>query len=286
MIDHKVYITECPRDAMQGWPHMIPTEVKINYLSKLLEVGYSVLDFGSFVNPKVMPQMADTDAVLEAIQAKKGQTKLLSIVANIKGSEQAIKYESIDILGFPFSISENFQLRNTNKTIAESYEQVKHIQDLASNAQKELLIYISMGFGNPYDDAYSPEIVSEWIDKLAGIGIKNFALSDTIGVSHPALITQLFSQLIPSFEGLEIGAHFHSTPHTALEKIKSAYESGCRHFDTSINGIGGCPMAKDELTGNLSTESLLDFMNMMSLPNGLNMKAFNEAQTLSKSVFI
>lgn len=285
MLDQKINITECPRDAMQGWPHQIDTEIKIDYLSKLLEVGFDVLDFGSFVNPKVMPQMADTVEVLKSIESKKGSTKLLSIIANLKGAQQAVEHEHIDILGFPFSISETFQLRNTNKTIEASFDQVKEIQQIASTAGKKVLIYISMGFGNPYGDPYSPKYVEEWINKLAEVGIQDFALSDTIGVSHPELISEIFNALNHQMEELNIGAHFHSTPSTALEKINVAYSAGCRLFDTSINGIGGCPMAADELTGNLSTESLLDFMSMNEIPHGLNLNAFLEAQSMAGKVF-
>lgn len=281
-----ILITECPRDAMQGWKNIISTEKKIDYLTQLLKVGYETLDFGSFVNPKVMPQMADTVDVLKSIEPYKKSTKLLAIIANIKGAEQAIEHNSIDILGFPFSISETFQQRNTNKGIQESFEQVKIIQEMSVKHGKELLIYISMGFGNPYNDPYSPEIVSEWVKKLSELGIRQFALSDTIGVSHPELITNLFSALIPTHPDKIIGAHFHSTPHTAIEKIKAAYEAGCRHFDSSINGIGGCPMAKDELVGNLATESLVQFMDRENIPYKWDMIAFLEAQKIAQEIFI
>jgi len=286
MNTNTLHITECPRDAMQGWKNIIATDDKIKYLKLLLSVGFDVLDFGSFVNPKVMPQMADTAEVLAAIEDYKSSTKLLAIIANIKGAQQAAEHKSIDILGFPFSISETFQQRNTNKSIAESFEQLKDIQSIAQSSNKTLLVYLSMGFGNPYGDPYSPEYIEEWIEKLADIGVKDFALSDTIGVSQPPLITQIFTALQPKMSQYNIGAHFHSTPMTALEKIQAAYDAGCRHFDTSINGIGGCPMAKDELTGNLATEALLDFMNMSGITHQLNIQAFGEAQNVARDIFI
>ncbi|MFT4061757.1 MAG: hydroxymethylglutaryl-CoA lyase [Edaphocola sp.] len=257
----KITLVECPRDAMQGWPHFIPTATKITYLNQLLRVGFDVLDFGSFVNPKAIPQMADTKEVLAGLDMGHSRTKLLAIVANTRGAEEAVPYEAIHYLGFPFSISETFQQLNTNKSIAESLVQVAAIQELCERHNKELVLYISMGFGNPYGDEYSAEVALDWFDKLQALGIKTIALADTVGVAKPETIAYIYRQLVPAFPEVNIGAHFHSTADTWLGKIEAAYQNGCRRFDSSIRGIGGCPMAKNELVGNIATENLLAWAN-------------------------
>ncbi|TAE73427.1 MAG: hydroxymethylglutaryl-CoA lyase [Bacteroidetes bacterium] len=252
-------IIECPRDAMQGIHDFIPTATKIDYLNQLLQVGFDTLDFGSFVSPKAIPQMQDTAQVLEKLDLSVTQTKLLAIVANQKGAEQAISFSEITYLGYPLSISQTFQLRNTNKTIEESLILTQELQNLCEKNNKKLVVYLSMGFGNPYNDVYNPEIVEQFTEKLNEMNIKIVALSDTIGVSSPENIVPLFQTLIPKFPMIEFGAHLHSTPSTLIEKINAAYQAGCRRFDGAILGFGGCPMAKDELTGNTATEIMCNF---------------------------
>jgi hydroxymethylglutaryl-CoA lyase len=253
-------LVECPRDAMQGIKEFIPTEAKIRYINQLLKVGFHTLDFGSFVSPKAIPQMRDTAEVLAALDLSNNPTRLLAIIANERGAEQAAHYQEITYLGYPFSISETFQIRNTNATITESVERVKYIQDICLTKNKELVLYISMGFGNPYGDVWNAEIVLHWVEKLKALGIKIFSLSDTIGVSNPATIHYLFTNLIPAHPDLLFGAHLHTTPHTWREKIEAAWSAGCRRFDSAMRGYGGCPMAKDDLTGNMPTENLVSFV--------------------------
>ena len=271
---------------MQGWKHFIPTETKISYLNTLLQVGFDVLDCGSFVSAKAIPQLADTKDVIPQLDLSNTRTKLLTIIANTRGAEEAIQYSGISYLGFPFSISETFQLRNTNKTIAQSLVQVAEIQNLCTASGKELVIYISMGFGNPYGDAYNAEIAMGWVDKIAALGVKIIAMSDTVGIARPENISYLFSNLIPEFKEVSIGAHFHSHPNTRNEKIKAAYESGCRRFDTAMNGIGGCPMAEDELVGNIATESFTSWCAANNIPLGLNNDAFTTALGMASNIFI
>ncbi|MBC9915046.1 hydroxymethylglutaryl-CoA lyase [Chitinophaga varians] len=278
-------LVECPRDAMQGWHRMISTEEKVNYLQALLKVGFDTLDFGSFVSPKAIPQMADTREVLSRLDLSASKSKLLAIVANVRGAEDAMVHEEINYLGFPFSVSETFQLRNTNKTIAESLEQVQTMQELCIKNGKELVVYISMGFGNPYEDPYSPEIVLRWVDEMAKMDITTISLADTVGVANPEVITSLFRQLIPAYPRVEFGAHFHSAPHNWQEKVQAAWEQGCRRFDSAIKGIGGCPMAKDELVGNLSTENMIWFCQQHQVPLTLDMTALQAAQQLADVVF-
>ncbi|WP_343744182.1 hydroxymethylglutaryl-CoA lyase [Chitinophaga sp.] len=278
-------LIECPRDAMQGWHRMISTEEKVNYLQALLKVGFDTLDFGSFVSPKAIPQMADTREVLSRLDLSAGRSKLLAIVANVRGAEEAVVHEEINYLGFPFSVSETFQLRNTNKTIAESLEQVQTMQELCIKNGKELVVYISMGFGNPYEDPYSPEIVLRWIDELVKMEITTISLADTVGVANPDVITSLFRHLIPAYPRVEFGAHFHSAPHNWEEKVQAAWEQGCRRFDSAIKGIGGCPMAKDELVGNLDTENLIWFCQQRQVPLTLDMTALQAARQLADVVF-
>lgn len=277
-------LIECPRDAMQGWSHPIPTETKIRYINSLLKVGFHTIDFGSFVSPKAIPQMADTKEVLAGLDLSSTTSKLLAIVANVRGAEEAAGFEQISYLGFPFSISEEFQKRNTNSTIEESLYRVEEIQKICLSRNKELVIYISMGFGNPYGEKWSPEIVIHWSKKIAGLGVKTIALSDTVGVSNPDNISLLFSALIPEVKEAMFGAHLHSHPDTWKEKIEAAYRSGCVRFDSAMKGIGGCPMAKDELVGNLATENLVSFFG--GTENcGLSQKAFDESMLIASGIF-
>ncbi len=251
-------LIECPRDAIQGIKHFIPTEKKIKYINLLLESNlFDTIDFGSFVSPKAIPQMADTAEVVRNLDLSKTKSKLLAIIANERGAMEACQFEQISYLGYPFSISETFQLRNTNASIAESLERVKAIQEITKKADKQLIIYISMGFGNPYGDVWNAEIAIKWVDELQKLGIKIFSLSDTVGVANPESITYLFENLIPKYPNLEFGAHLHTTPDTWREKIDAAYNAGCRRFDGAFLGYGGCPMAADELVGNMPMENLL-----------------------------
>lgn len=274
---------ECPRDAMQGWPRQIPTDEKISYLNALLDVGFDTLDFGSFVSPKVMPQMADTAEVLKGL--KPSATKLLAIIANVRGAEEAVTHDAISYLGFPFSISETFQLRNTNKTITEAMEQVQTIQELCIKNNKQLVIYISMGFGNPYGDSYSSDTVLHWASNFAELNIPIISLADTVGVAEPKGIEKLFSHLVPKFPEIEFGAHFHSTPQLWEEKIAAAYDNGCLRFDSALRGIGGCPMAQDDLVGNIATENLVHFCQARNIPVPFNLERFAAAGALADKVF-
>lgn len=279
-------LIECPRDAMQGWKHQIPTEVKVNYLNQLLKVGFDILDFGSFVSPKAIPQLADTKLVIPQLDLESTKSKLLAIVANTRGAEEAVLYDEITYLGFPFSISETFQMRNTNKTIEESLVQVAEIQNLCAKSNKKAMLYISMGFGNPYGDAYDPEIVFNWFTKLVELGVDNIALADTVGLSSPKNIPQLFKHLIPEFPKVQIGAHFHSSTNNWEEKIQSAWESGCKNFDSAMNGIGGCPMANDDLVGNIATENMLAFADKNDISLYIDREAFQKAAAMAGSVFV
>ncbi len=279
-----IKLVECPRDAMQGWNTHIPTEQKVAYLSQLLKVGFDTLDFGSFVSPKAIPQLADTAEVLAQLpEAEK--TKLLAIVANIRGVENACQYERIEYVGFPFSISPTFQLRNTNSTMEQSLDTVKQLQELCVKNNKKAVVYISMGFGNPYGDAYSPELAAEWVDKMSSLDIPVVALSDTIGCSTPENIDYLFRTLIPAFPKMEIGAHLHTTPHTWEEKVAAAYMAGCRRFDGALKGIGGCPMAADVLTGNMPTENMIQYFEAQQLPLQLNKEALMESMRMAQDIF-
>lgn len=278
-------IVECPRDAMQGIHDFIPTAQKAKYLNSLLKVGFDTLDFGSFVSPKAIPQMRDTAAVLNGLELDSTSTKLLSIVANERGAADACAFDEISFLGFPFSISETFQKRNTNSTIRESLARLERIQEMAVKHNKKVVAYLSMGFGNPYEEEWSTYIVAHWTEALAALDIKILALSDTIGVSNPENITYLFSNLIPEFPDVEFGAHLHTTPDTWEEKITAAYNSGCRRFDGALKGFGGCPMAKDELVGNMPTENLLHFMNQSNIDHGLDQEAFAKSMELAGETF-
>lgn len=278
-----IKLIDCPRDAMQGWKPFIPTEKKIEFLNTLLQVGFDTLDFGSFVSAKAIPQLADTKDVLSKLNLTK--TKLLSIVANTRGAEEAIAYDEIKYIGFPFSISETFQIRNTNSTIEQSLQTVEQIQNLCISKNKKLVIYISMGFGNPYGDAYSPEIAANWVAKMNLMGIKIVALSDTIGVSNKENISYLFKHLIPLYPDMEIGAHLHTTPNTWQEKIEAAYESGCLRFDGALKGFGGCPMATDKLTGNMPTENMISFFESKKIKLNINHEKLMEAMMMANEIF-
>ncbi len=268
---------------MQGRHAFIPTAVKIDYLQQLLGCGFDTLDFGSFVSPKAIPQMRDTARVVDALDLTGTATRLLAIVANRRGAEAALAFPQIDYLGYPFSVSETFQLRNTNATLADSVERVKQIQELTVRAGKEMVVYLSMGFGNPYGDPWNAEVVEQWLARLAELDIRIFQLSDTIGVSSPASISYLFSNLIPRYPALEIGAHLHTTPTTWEEKIVAATEAGCRRFDGAIRGFGGCPMARDELTGNMPTERLVGYFG--SKLTDVDLSCFAESMEASIEVF-
>jgi hydroxymethylglutaryl-CoA lyase len=278
-------IIECPRDAMQGIKDIIPTDVKAAYINSLLNIGFDTIDFGSFVSPKAIPQMHDTAHVLKQLDLSTTKSKLLAIIANTRGAQEACSFEEIRYLGFPFSISETFQQRNANSTIAESLIRVEEIQNLCVNSKKELVVYISMAFGNPYGDIWNSDIVINWTKKLSELGVKIIALSDTIGVSNKENISYLFSNIIPEFSSIEIGAHLHSTKENALEKIDTAYKSGCKRFDVAIHGFGGCPMAKDDLTGNLATEDLESYFNTLKVNLNLNTELLNKAYLGSWDVF-
>ena len=270
---------------MQGIKEFIPTARKATYINQLLKVGFDTLDFGSFVSPKAIPQMRDTREVLAQLDLTQSTTKLLAIVANQRGGQEAAECPEIRYLGYPFSISETFQLRNTNATIEESIERVQQIQDICLAHGKELVVYISMGFGNPYGDPWNIEAVQKWVDRLAGMGIHILQLSDTIGVANPQNIRYLFSNLIPAYPQVEFGAHFHTTPDKWREKVEAAYQNGCSRFDGAIKGYGGCPMAKDDLTGNMPMENLVLYFEEQMVPTGIDRDAFLEAMALAAEVF-
>jgi hydroxymethylglutaryl-CoA lyase len=283
--NQQVKITECPRDAMQGLSDFIPTALKAEYINKLLKVGFNTIDFGSFVSPKAIPQMRDTAEVLSLLDLDNTSSKLLAIIANYRGAVDASHHEAITYLGYPFSVSETFQLRNTNMNQPAAFETVKQINALCYERNKKLLVYLSMGFGNPYKDYWSPEVIEEWTEKLEAIGVKHIALADTIGIAQPEQITQLYPQLVNNFSDIDFGIHLHATPDTAPAKIAAAYQSGCRHFDTAIKGFGGCPMAKDELTGNIATEALIGFLTTNGINTVIDMENFGDAFDFSSRVF-
>ena len=280
-----IQLVECPRDAMQGMKPFIPTEKKVAYINSLLRVGFHTIDFGSFVSPKAIPQMADTAKVLEQLDLDDTNSRLLAIVANLRGANDAAVFEQIQYLGYPFSISETFQLRNTNATIEESLGRVEQIQDLCVKNNKEMVVYISMGFGNPYGDDWNVDIVQKWVSRLESLGIGIFSLSDTIGVSTPESISYLFSNLIPAYDNLTFGAHLHTQAHNWKEKIKSAYDSGCRRFDGAIKGYGGCPMATDDLTGNMPTEQMVNYFDDLDALKDFDHQAFAKSIYLTDDTF-
>jgi hydroxymethylglutaryl-CoA lyase len=282
----KVKIIECPRDAMQGiTSHFIPTETKINYINALLKVDFDTVDFGSFVSPKAIPQMRDTAEVLAGLNLSRTKSKLLAIVANVRGAQDACQFEQIDYLGYPFSISEIFQMRNTGKTIQESLQILEELLQLADKSNKEVVAYLSMGFGNPYGDPWNVDIVAKWTDILAKMGVQILSLSDTIGVASGEVISYIFSNLIPLYPDIEFGAHMHSNPNAWFEKVDAAYQAGCLRFDGAIKGFGGCPMAKDELTGNMPTEKLISYFTSKKAIGDINTLSFESAYNESFKVF-
>lgn len=281
-----IKLTECPRDAMQGLGDFVPTELKIEYLNLILEVGFDRLDFGSFVSPKAIPQLKDTAEVLEGLKLN-SKTELLAIIANTKGAENASQYESIKYLGFPFSVSETFQLRNTNATREQALDRIKEIQDIITKSNQKALIYLSMGFGNPYGDPWNTEIVLEWASKIVDLGIEHFSLADTIGNSSPEIIKDLYPQLVKHFDQVEWGMHLHSAPGgKTIEKIEAALEAGCERLDSAIKGFGGCPMAKDDLVGNMATEAILNVLNERNIDSGINKEKFQIAYDFSNKIFL
>ena len=281
----KIKLIECPRDAMQGIKTFIPTDKKIQYIQSLLRCGFDTIDFGSFVSPKAIPQMADTAEVLAGLDLSSTKSKLLAIIANTRGAMDASQFSQIQYLGYPFSISENFQMRNTHKTIAESVQTLGEILDIANGTGKEVVAYLSMGFGNPYGDPWNIEIVGEWTEKLSAMGVKILSLSDTIGSSTPEVIEYLFSNLIPKYSSIEFGAHLHTTPTSWHEKIDAAYKAGCKRFDGAIQGFGGCPMAKDELTGNMPTERLVSYFTSKKCDSNIKMTSFESSYNEATKIF-
>jgi len=280
-----IKLTECPRDAMQGMHDFVPTEIKAAYINLLLQVGFDTIDFGSFVSAKAIPQMQDTAEVLKRLDLSTTKSKLLAIIANYRGAEEASQHEEITYLGYPFSISETFQLRNTNSTIADSFELVKRMKELCDNKRKELLVYLSMGFGNPYGDEWNAGIVEEWTGKLVNEGIKTIALADTVGAATAEQISELYPLLTNHFPETEFGVHLHSTPATWHKKAEAAYLSGCTRFDSAMKGYGGCPMASDDLTGNIATESLVSYLQTKNALHELNMDKFSEAMEYANRIF-
>ena len=283
---NKVKIIECPRDAMQGIKsHFIPSVVKVRYINSLLRVGFDTIDFGSFVSPKAIPQMRDTAEVLSQLDLSETSSKLLAIVANIRGAQEASVFEEIDYLGYPFSISENFQMRNTSKTIDQSIVILDEILSISDKTNKEVVAYLSMGFGNPYGDPWNVDIVAQWTEKLAKMGVKILSLSDTIGIANGKTISYLFSNLISQYPEIEFGAHLHTTPSSWHEKVDAAYKAGCNRFDGAIKGYGGCPMAKDELTGNMPTEKLLSYFTEHKIDTNIKPMSFESAYNGALEVF-
>ncbi len=278
-------IIECPRDAMQGLHHFVDTDLKASYINTLLKVGFDTIDFGSFVSAKAIPQMRDTAELISKLDLSNTKSKLLAIIANTRGANDAASFDEINYLGFPFSISETFQQRNTNSSIAESLIRVEEIQKICIQNKKEMVVYISMGFGNPYGEVWSVEVVEKWTKKLVDMGINIIAFSDTIGVSNAENIRYLFQNIAPLFPNIEFGAHLHSTPEARIEKIAAAYEAGCRRIDSAIYGFGGCPMASDSLTGNIATESIFDYLNEKGIQYSIDKIALQEAMIIANKVF-
>jgi hydroxymethylglutaryl-CoA lyase len=281
-----IRLVECPRDAMQGWKQFIPTEKKIEYLQSLMNVGFDTIDFGSFVSPKAIPQMADTKEVIQSLEPGNSPTKLLAIIANVRGATEAAEYDAINYLGFPFSVSETFQLRNTNSGITRAMETVKQIQEICLAKNKQLVIYISMGFGNPYGDAYSEEIVFEWTNKMVEEGVKIISLADTVGVAEPSQVRSMVSYLVQSLPGTEIGVHLHATALGWKEKIDSAFMAGATRFDGALKGIGGCPMADDDLVGNMNTEWMLSYFDEKNIDTHINQRALEKSLEIANEIFV
>ena len=285
-MNDKIQLVECPRDAMQGWKKQIPTEQKIEYINALLKVGFDTIDFGSFVSAKAIPQMADTKQVITELDLSGSQSKLLAIIANVRGAKESLEYDKISLLGYPFSVSPTFQLRNTNSTIESSFESVQEIQDLCVKNNKQLVIYISMGFGNPYGDSYDEEIVMKWVKKIAALGITIISIADTVGLASPPQVAKLVKAVINDNSKLSIGVHLHSTRLNWKEKIDAALLSGCRRFDGALKGIGGCPMANDELVGNMDTELMIPYFEKRNILPALNKEALAEALIIANKIFI
>jgi len=285
-LDKTLKIIECPRDAMQGLKTFIPTEQKARYIQSLLDVGFDTIDFGSFVSPKAIPQMRDTAQVLQTLDLSQTNSKLLAIIANLRGAQDAVRFKQIDYLGYPFSLSEIFQMRNTAKTIAQSYDLLKEIMNLAQKHDKKVNVYFSMGFGNPYGDPWHEEIVEEWVLKIRELGVRLISLSDTVGSADAETIKRIFSYLIPKYPDMEFGAHLHTHPKSWYDKVDAAYIAGCRRFDSAIKGFGGCPMAKDELVGNLPTEKLLTYLAQNKIPNSINTTAIENAYNEAQRIFL
>ena len=300
MTHSSIKLIECPRDAMQGWKKFIPTEKKIAYINSLLKVGFDTIDFGSFVSPKAIPQMADTAEVVRSLELGVGSqelgvgsiesgvmsTKLLAIVANMRGAEEASVFDEITYLGFPFSVSETFQQRNTNSTIEQSLERVEEIQNLCIKTGKQLVVYMSMGFGNPYGDRYSEEIVFEWVNQLVALDIGIISLADTVGIATAEQVYDMTEYLVDSLPGIEIGVHLHSTPDNREEKLEAAVRAGCKRFDGALKGIGGCPMADDELVGNMNSERMVEYFEKNNLLAGLNKDALAESLRIAGEIFV
>jgi hydroxymethylglutaryl-CoA lyase len=286
MNQNQIKLIECPRDAMQGWKNIIPTEKKIEYINALLETGFDTIDFGSFVSAKAVPQMADTKEVIQGIRVRGTRTKLLAIVANVRGAEEASAYSEISYLGFPFSVSETFQQRNTNSSISESLARVQEIQKICTANRKQLVIYISMGFGNPYGDAYSEELVFNWVNKIVALGIGTISLADTVGVAQPQQVFSMTKYLIDQLPQIEIGVHLHSRPDNWKEKLEAAVKAGCKRFDGALKGFGGCPMANDDLVGNMRTEWMIDYFKNNELLNGLDEAELSKCLQLASETFI
>jgi len=281
-----IKLIECPRDAMQGWKHFIPTQQKIEYINALLKVGFDTIDFGSFVSPKAIPQMADTKDVLPHLLLEKSASKLLAIIANERGATDAVVFDEITYLGFPFSVSETFQKRNTNSTIEESLGRVEEIQNLCIKNKKELVVYISMGFGNPYGDVYNEEIVFNWVDKMVAMDIKIISLADTVGLATATQVKSVTKYLVDSLPEIEIGVHLHSTAINWKQKVEAALEAGCKRFDGALKGIGGCPMADDELVGNMDTELMIPYFKGLNLLDGLDMDALEKCSRMASAIFV
>lgn len=281
-----IQLVECPRDAMQGWKHFIPTEQKVEYINSLLQVGFHTIDFGSFVSPKAIPQMADTADVLKKLHYADSGSALLSIVANLRGAEEAVSYNEISYLGFPFSLSPTFQLRNTNSTMEESVKRVEEIQNLCVNHNKKLVVYLSMGFGNPYGDAYTQEVLLLWADEMVQRGIAILSLADTVGLATPAQISFALNTLIPKYPDTTIGVHLHSTPFNWKEKLEAAVNAGCTRIDGALKGIGGCPMAQDDLVGNMNMEWIIGYLQEQGLVKNINEEALEKCLDMSSRIFV
>lgn len=286
MTDQHIKLIECPRDAIQGWRNFIPTNKKIDYINALLRAGFDTIDFGSFVSSKAIPQMADTGEVVRGLKTGDSISKLLAIIANLRGAEEACAFDEIAFLGFPFSVSETFQLRNTNSSIPEAMKRVGEIQELCVKKDKKLVIYISMGFGNPYGDPYDEDLVYGWVEKLVALDIEIISLADTVGLATAEQVYDMTSYLIELLPETEIGVHLHSRPDNIQEKLEAAFRAGCRRFDGAINGIGGCPMANDELVGNMNTEFMINFFEGKKISTGIDRQVFSHCEQLAREIFV